>query len=428
MKFDAKVMKTLPPGSYLTDPAYPGLRFVVGDKSKTFVYRYRHPVSDQLKQLKIGVWPALSIGGALVAWENLKKLRDSGEDPAGKREIKKQEKKVFIEKAKTAKLESYTVKRACDSYVELLSSTRQFKGVMEVDRMFRTMLGDFAKKTVVDVTRSQCFDLISSVALNAPVQASRLRTELAACWDCAIDSGRIPDTTVNYWRMILQGKIKSRGKKINGSNIGAVKRFLSPTETGQLINWLPNFSPLVADVLTLYFWSCCRGSEICAMRGDEITEENGQTWWTIPKSKTKNARHEQAHDLRVPLHGRALQIVQRRKEQHGDGFLFTTTGTKPILQKMVQTRVYFHQPYCETRPQLKRARCVVSHWAPHDLRRTSRTLLAALQCPSDIAESILGHMQPGIQNTYNQHGYDNERVEWLKRLSDHLESLASSAS
>lgn len=421
MKFDAKVMKTLPPGSYLTDPAYPGLRFVVGEKLKTFVYRYRHPVSDQLKQLKIGVWPALSIGGALVAWEKLKLIRDSGQDPNQEKAEKKIAKKVFIEKAKA---EGYTVRHACNHYVEQLGQTRQFKGTMEVNRMFETMIsGDFAKKPIADVTRSDCFNLISSVAINAPVQAVKLRCELGAAWDYAIDAGRVKDTTVNYWRLILQAKIKSRGKKINGEPIGAVKRFLSPTETGQLINWLPNFSPLVADVLTMYLWTCCRGSEICAMRGDEVTEENGQTWWTIPKSKTKNARHEQAHDLRVPLFGRGLEIVKRRKEQHGDGFLFTTTGKKPILQKMIQTRVYFHQPYSETRPQLNRARLTVSNWSPHDLRRTSRTLLAALGCPSDIAESSLGHMQPGIVGTYNQHGYDNERVIWLKTLSDYLESL-----
>jgi len=46
-------------------------------------------------------------------------------------------------------------------------------------------------------------------------------------------------------------------------------------------------------------------------------------------------------------------------------------------------------------------------------------------CPNEVAESILGHMLPGVQGVYNRHTYDRERNEWLRRLSDKLESLAA---
>ena len=65
-----------------------------------------------------------------------------------------------------------------------------------------------------------------------------------------------------------------------------------------------------------------------------------------------------------------------------------------------------------------------THWAPHDLRRTARTLLASLRCPDEVGEAILGHMKPGIVGVYNLHTYDADRVEWLKRLDAHLEALA----
>ena len=64
-------------------------------------------------------------------------------------------------------------------------------------------------------------------------------------------------------------------------------------------------------------------------------------------------------------------------------------------------------------------------WAPHDLRRTGRTVLAALGCPAEVAEAILGRLQPGIQATYNVHTYDAERRVWLTRLAERLEALAS---
>jgi integrase len=82
-------------------------------------------------------------------------------------------------------------------------------------------------------------------------------------------------------------------------------------------------------------------------------------------------------------------------------------------------------PYSNTRPEWHRPRLAVTHWAPHDLRRTSRTLLTKLGCPTEVAEAILGHLPPGVQAVYNRHQYDDERKLWLKRLSTRLEKIAS---
>lgn len=71
-----------------------------------------------------------------------------------------------------------------------------------------------------------------------------------------------------------------------------------------------------------------------------------------------------------------------------------------------------------------RPRLPVPDWAPHDLRRTGRTLLSALGCPTDVAEAILGHAPPGVQGAYNRHHYDAERLAWLTTLADRLERIA----
>ena len=55
---------------------------------------------------------------------------------------------------------------------------------------------------------------------------------------------------------------------------------------------------------------------------------------------------------------------------------------------------------------------------------SARTLLAAMGCPGDVAESVLGHMIPGVAGVYNRHQYDEQRGEWLRRLSEKLEELA----
>lgn len=101
---------------------------------------------------------------------------------------------------------------------------------------------------------------------------------------------------------------------------------LSEAETGELIRWLPNFTSLADDALTLYLWTCIRGAEITAMEASEITEERDGLWWTVPKSKTKGARHPLATDLRVPLVGRAEAVVRRRLAEAPKGYLFPSTG------------------------------------------------------------------------------------------------------
>lgn len=420
MQIDARAAKLLKPGEHIIVDGCPGLRLVATSTTRTWVYRFKSPVDDRMRQLAIGRWPALSQAKAESAWEDLRDQRKAGGDPV----LQKRE-AAAVKKAPAAK--GYTVRQLCDDYLDgHIRKHRQPKGVKETERLFTKRLDDIADKQAATLTRADAFKLLEDQS-NTPVSTSQLRGELAGAWDYALDAGRIPDTSPNWWRLIMRGRLRSKGKVMQGKHIGVAKRVLSEAEAGQLIRWLPHFTGLVDDALTLYLWTCTRGAEICAMEAKEITEEVDGLWWTVPKAKTKNARHALATDLRVPLVGRAAEVVRRRLSDYPKGYLFPARdgdGTTHSEQAVVQTQVHYYQPYSKTRPEHVRPRLPVSHWAPHDLRRTSRTLLAAMGCPDSVAEALLGHMQPGIQGTYNRHGYDKERRQWLAALDVKLEQLA----
>ena len=53
------------------------------------------------------------------------------------------------------------------------------------------------------------------------------------------------------------------------------------------------------------------------------------------------------------------------------------------------------------------------------MRLLVNALLAAMGCPGDVAESVLGHMIPGVAGAYNRHQYDAERV--LRRVVSQFE-------
>lgn len=427
MHFDARAAKLLKPGEHLTITDHPGLRLECTATRRTWIYRYKSPVDGRMKQTKIGAWPAMSPAAAIVEWEKLRAARDSGRDVAAEKRTARASARS-VSDGSLPQEGPYTVRLLCRDYlVGHIERTRALKGAKEIRRMFDTMLGAIDGILPAQVTRSVAFDLLNSYA-HIPVQAAKLRSELGAAWDYGLDSGKLSEDTPNWWRQVMRGRLRSNGKKVAGKSIGAVKRVLTEPEVGELIRWLPNFSRIVHDALVMYLWTGTRGSEIASMEAAEIRQESdGLWWWTVPKEKTKNAKRPGATDLRVPLYGRAEQVVRRRLAVAGDGYLFPSRVGGPIEQKMIQTAVFYHQPYSKTRKEAQRPRLTVTHWAPHDLRRTVRTLLASMGCPSEVAESILGHMLPGVQGIYNRHTYDRERQEWLGKLSERLEGLAALA-
>jgi integrase len=417
--FDARAAKVLPPGSHIIVPGAPGLRLVATASTRTWVYRYKSPADGRMRQVRLGHWPALGLPGALAAWEKLRQQREAGADPAAEK------RKRRADTAAKAQVEAYTVRRACDNWLAGYSGTVAPRTYAEAERLLRVELGSLGEKPAAEVTRGDCYGLIDGKR-HKPVVAGALRQVLGAVWDRALDAGELPDSAPNWWRLILRGKLPSKGKVVAGENIGPVKRVLSDAEVGQLLRWMPNHSRDMADLLTLYLWTCCRGAELVAMARTEVTEEPDGLWWTVPREKLKMRRNPLTTDLRVPLVGRSLAIVRRRLDATTGAWLFPSAGRSGhIEQKAIGVAVWTHFPDCASTPEWARPRLQMPRWAPHDLRRTGRTILAAIGCPAEVAEAILGHQAPGIQATYNRHSYDAERRHWLTLLSARLEQLAA---
>ena len=415
MYFDARAAKQLLPGSHIVVDGCMGLRLEVSATSKSWIYRYKSPVDGRMRQIKLGQWPAMPASAAAAKWQELKALRDTGADPAAD---KKAQRVLAAEGV-------YTVRRAVEDYItQHLEVNRKAAGAKAVAARLRNVTAELANTAAADVTRRMAYDLVSGLADN-PVAAKSARNELGAAWALALDAGKIAEEVPNWWRQILVGKLRSKGAVRGGERKGTAKRVLSERELGQLVVAdFPILAATVQDVLTLYLWTGTRGGEIVQMHASQITTEDDGVWWTIPKAQTKNAKREAAVDLRVPLVGRALDVVRRRLEAAPDKYLFSAnTKSGYTDQAGVQSQVHFRQPYAKQRPGVQRTRLSVTHWSPHDLRRTVRTMLASMGCPGEVAESILGHVQPGVQGTYNRHTYDAERRVWLQRWSERLELL-----
>lgn len=415
MYFDARAAKLLKSGAHIVVDGCPGLRLMATDTRKTWTYRYKSPSTGQMKQVKIGAWPAMSAAEAAAKWQELRARRDDGEELTRK-----------LTKVKVGPDAGYTLEDLVNDYATgYLKKRREPKGAKAVAQRLRNAIADHEGVLVTQVSRRFVFDLVEGLS-DRPVLAHSVKTEMGAAWSYALDAGRLPDDLPNWWVLVMARKLRSKGAVRDGQHKGTIKRVLSDAELGVLLRSdLLRFSQQVRDFLTIQLWTCTRGAEIVQMRVEHITHTADGAWWTMPKSMTKGANVANATDLRVPLVGRAKEIVERLQPK--EGWLFPSVSRKGLIshqqQTYMQTKTHYLQPYCKSRPDHVRARLEVTHWSPHDLRRTGRTMLAAMGCPTDVAEAILGHVQPGIQGVYNRHTYDAERRHWLTRLSERLESL-----
>lgn len=414
--FDPRTAKALAPGDHLPIDDAPGLRLVATVSKRTWTYRYRSPVDGRMRQLRLGHWPAMGLPAALAAWERVQALRTAGTDPALERREERRQ------SATDRHSDRYLVRDAIREFLSAHDGRVSPKTFSEMRRQLAVDTVPILDRPAASITRADAFELIDGMR-NAPAQAVRLKRLLAAVWDRALDAGRLDAEVPNWWRQVHRGGLPSKGREVRGQRVKA-KRVLSADELRILIPFIPNFSRDVSDVLILYLWTCCRGAEIVGMRRSEIREEGGVLWWTVPAERLKTRNHATAHDLRVPLLGRAETVVRRRLAAVPGEFLFPSpTDRVHIRQNAVPLAVWAHRPTTTEYPDWRRPRLEIADWTPHDLRRTGRTLLAELGCPNEIAEAILGHVQPGIVGVYNRHHYDAERLLWLTRLSERLEGL-----
>jgi integrase len=141
--------------------------------------------------------------------------------------------------------------------------------------------------------------------------------------------------------------------------------------------------------------TAARRSEAAEMTWSEMDG----TDWVLPGSRNKVKR-----DHVRPLSAAALAILAKQPRFAGCSYVFTNDGHYP--------------PNDFTR--FKRrfdAKCGVSGWTLHDLRRTARSLMSRAKVAPDHAERVLGHVIGGVRGTYDRHAYHQEKKDALAALA-----------
>jgi integrase len=153
-------------------------------------------------------------------------------------------------------------------------------------------------------------------------------------------------------------------------------------------------------LIKLLLLTCQRLAKVRDMRWVDISPDG---IWSIPQEpgeKTNGGR------LRLPQ--AALDLVYAQPPFAGSPFVFTQKPTNK------------HKLAFE-------ARCGVSGWRLHDLRRTSRSLMSRLGVPFEVAEAILGHSLRGVAGIYDRHSYEIEKGNALAELAAAIQQIVDPA-
>ena len=146
----------------------------------------------------------------------------------------------------------------------------------------------------------------------------------------------------------------------------------------------------------------CRRGEATGLTWDEL--EDGT--WTLPARRNKTDR-----ELIRPLSSAALALLDAQPRIVGCNYVFSH-GVGPL------------GGLSRSKKNLDTASGVTG-WRTHDLRRSSRTLLARAGVSVEHAERCLGHVVGGVHGTYNRHRYAEEMHAAYEALAALIERIVN---
>jgi integrase len=158
-----------------------------------------------------------------------------------------------------------------------------------------------------------------------------------------------------------------------------------------------------------------RRSEVSDMAWSELDLDRDKVW-VIPSARMKAKR---AHEIPLSPAMLALLLDLREKRGKSGDYVFSTDNGKRSIGNFSKLKADLDAKIKELSPDV-----VMPDWTIHDLRRTMRTGLGSFQSiPQDIRELVIGHIPSTLIQTYDLHGYRDEKRQALSLWADRVKQI-----
>jgi integrase len=367
------------------DAGCPGFGVKVTPKGrKVFIVLYRTAgAGSKLRKYTIGPYGRVTLHQARVAAQKVFAAKLEGRDPAAeKREAKR---RVVADRVEDL-LETFIAQR--------LSQNRS---VGEISRLLHWEIGKaWAGRSVHEISKRDVVDVVSAIEQRgAPVTANKalksVKTFLRWCVGRAV-LDQSPAEGVP-----LPAKEVARDRVLDDEELARV--ILAARQIGGPYGGIIEFLALTGQ----------RRDEVARSTWQEL--DLARRIWTIPKSRTKNAKGHVVH-----LSDQSVAVL-KRANQRGP-LVFSLLGAKPF------------QEFSRAKRRLDQI-SLVNGWRLHDLRRTCVSGMARLGIAPHISDKILNHQSgtiSGVAAIYQRHEFFSERKEALERWGAHIADILAEAS
>ncbi|MEZ2624165.1 tyrosine-type recombinase/integrase [Paenalcaligenes hominis] len=184
-----------------------------------------------------------------------------------------------------------------------------------------------------------------------------------------------------------------------------------------------------SDSFTRDNYLACALLVLLGVRKGELTEAMWSEFdlkkkaWYLPSERSKSGVA-----IDIPLPDLAIQWLNELKVRSlGSAYVFPNRRSskmphmgKDTLNRAI-AKLFGREPGRAVQPENKMGD--IAYFTVHDLRRTCRSLLAAIGIPGHVAERCLNHALKGVEGIYNRHDYFDERKEALELLAKKLEPI-----
>ena len=366
------------------DAGLPGFGIKVTPKGrKVFVVLYRTGgAGSKLRKYTIGPYGRVTLHQARVGAQKVFAAKLEGRDPAT-------EKSEAKRRAVTDRVEDLL-----ETFIaQHLSQNRSGR---EISRLLRREVGKpWAGRSIHGIKKRDVVEVISAIEQRGvPVAANKalksIKTFLRWC----------------VGRAVLD-QSPAEGVPLPRKEV-ARDRVLSDEELTQVILAARTIGGPYGAIVEILALTGQRREEVARMNWEEL--DLTRRIWTLPKSRTKNAKPHVVHLSQQSL--TLLRVTGRRA-----GFVFSFDGVKPFN---VFSRAKRHLDQISG----------VTGWRLHDLRRTCVSGMARLGIAPHVADKILNHQAgtiSGVAAVYQRHEFLSERKEALDRWGSHVSQILDGA-
>jgi len=415
MKFSDKLIESLKPTDAMQDLREGhgfGIR-VLPSGIKTWFFIYR--IDGKRRFMNLGHYPSIKLSVARKKYRDAFDLYEQGKDPATLEEQQKEERR-----------KAPTISDLVADYIKRYAMIEKRSWKKDEAILNRDVMKAWGNRKAADITKKDVNILLRGIVdRGSPIMARNTLAVIRKMFNWSIE-----EDDAEYSNPCLGVKTASASTPR--------ERNLSEEEIKTLWESLdrPDLSMdrETGKALKLVLLTAQRPGEVSGMHTREL---NGN-WWTIPADRAKNKKTH-----RVYLTNTALELIgsltvtdKKTGEVSDKGFIFPTPHkkeVKPIGNTALAIAVSRNlampvldkkgKPVLDStgKPTTKNL-LGVEKFIPHDLRRTAATLLSKAKIKFEDRERVLNHSMGKLDETYNQHDYDDEKQIALEELERRIKA------